>query len=82
MAGKRWIRIVRRKSSGVLVGFISLYQKILSPFLPPSCIYTPSCSFYAIEAIGKYGTLKGGVMALRRILRCTPFHKGGYDPVR
>ena len=82
MAGKRWIRIVRRKSSGVLVGFISLYQKILSPFLPPSCIYTPSCSCYAIEAIGKYGPLKGGVMALRRISRCTPFHKGGFDPVR
>lgn len=67
------------KSSSI--NCIKLYQKIISPFFPPSCIYSPTCSQYAIEAIGKHGILKGGFMALRRILRCTPFHRGGYDPV-
>jgi putative membrane protein insertion efficiency factor len=67
------------KSSSI--NCIKLYQKIISPFFPPSCIYSPTCSQYAIEAIGRHGILKGGFMALRRILRCTPFHRGGYDPV-
>jgi len=67
------------KSSSI--NCIKLYQKIISPFSPPSCIYSPTCSQYAIEAIGRHGILKGGFMALRRILRCTPFHRGGYDPV-
>lgn len=67
------------KSSSI--NCIKVYQKIISPFFPPSCIYSPTCSQYAIEAIGKHGILKGGFMALRRILRCTPFHRGGYDPV-
>ena len=60
---------------------IKIYQNGISPFLPPSCRYTPTCSQYALEAIEKYGALKGGWMAFRRILRCNPFHKGGYDPV-
>ena len=47
----------------------------------PSCIYTPTCSQYAVEAISKYGAWKGGFLAVKRILRCHPFHKGGYDPV-
>ena len=67
------------KSSSI--NCIKVYQKIISPFFSPSCIYSPTCSQYAIEAIGKHGILKGGFMALRRILRCTPFHRGGYDPV-
>ena len=57
------------------------YQRYLSPLLPDSCIYSPTCSQYALEAIEKYGVLKGGWLALLRILRCHPFHKGGYDPV-
>lgn len=60
---------------------IRLYRRYLSPMLGPHCRYTPTCSQYAIEAIEKYGALKGGWLALRRILRCHPFHPGGYDPV-
>ncbi len=58
------------------------YQLILSPLLPPSCRFTPTCSQYAIEAVRRHGVLVGGVMAFRRLLRCHPWNKGGYDPVR
>ena len=57
------------------------YRKYISPSFPPCCNYIPTCSQYALEAIEKYGALKGGWLALKRILRCHPFHKGGYDPV-
>ena len=60
---------------------IRLYQRYLSPLHPPCCIYTPTCSQYAVEAIAKYGALKGGWLAIKRICRCHPFHEGGYDPV-
>ncbi|MCK5570127.1 MAG: membrane protein insertion efficiency factor YidD, partial [Spirochaetes bacterium] len=52
------------------------------PLFPPSCIYTPTCSNYAITALQKHGLLKGGFMAAKRIVKCTPFHKGGIDPVK
>ena len=65
----------------VLLALVRFYRRAISPFRPPSCRYTPTCSQYALEAIEKYGALKGGWMAFRRILRCNPFHKGGYDPV-
>ena len=64
-----------------LVLFVRGYQLFLSPFLPPSCRYTPSCSAYAIEALQRHGALRGGWLALRRIARCHPFRPGGYDPV-
>ena len=60
---------------------IELYRSYISPLKPPSCRYVPTCSEYAMIAIEKYGPLKGGYLAIRRILRCHPFHKGGYDPV-
>ena len=65
----------------VLLFLISFYRSAISPLFPPSCRYVPTCSAYALEAIEKYGAKKGGVLALKRILRCHPFHKGGYDPV-
>lgn len=64
------------------IKLIRFYQKYLSGMKRySSCIYFPTCSQYAAEAIEKYGILKGGFMALRRVLRCNPFAKGGYDPV-
>jgi len=61
---------------------IRIYRKYLSGLKRyPTCRFTPTCSEYALEAIEKYGALKGGYMAFRRILRCNPFHPGGYDPV-
>ena len=65
-----------------MIKLIRFYQKFLSPMKGRStCIYFPTCSAYAITAIQKYGALKGGYLAFRRILRCNPFKKGGYDPV-
>ena len=65
----------------VLVMLITLYQKLLSPWLPPSCRYTPTCSQYAREALLKHGLFRGLLLAARRLSRCHPFHAGGYDPV-
>ena len=65
----------------VLIVLIKIYMKFISPCIGPHCIYTPTCSQYAMEAIKKYGAIKGTYLACRRILRCHPFAKGGYDPV-
>ena len=74
----KWSDCVKR----ILLGLLRIYQKYISPLKrTPSCIYTPSCSEYAVQAIKKYGAWKGGFLAVKRILRCHPFHKGGYDPV-
>jgi uncharacterized protein len=58
------------------------YRRFLSPLLPPSCRFTPSCSLYMLQAIEKYGLLRGGLMGTRRLLRCHPFSEGGFDPVK
>lgn len=65
----------------ILVAPIKVYQRVISPLLPAACIYTPTCSQYAVEAIERYGVGKGSCLAIRRIIRCNPFHDGGYDPV-
>lgn len=67
----------------LLLHIIHLYKKYYSPTRPARCIFVPTCSQYAMEAIEKYGALKGSYMSIKRILRCNPFNKnGGYDPVK
>jgi uncharacterized protein len=61
---------------------IRLYKRFLSPMFPPSCRYYPSCSTYTLEAVEKYGLLRGGSMGAWRLLRCHPFSAGGHDPVK
>jgi hypothetical protein len=68
----------------ILIGLIRFYQKAISPMRPPCCRFIPTCSAYAVEAVEKYGAWKGGWLALRRVLRCNPFHRQKsiqYDPV-
>lgn len=65
----------------LLIFFIKIYRKCLSPLKSTKCPYIPTCSEYGLEAITKYGALKGGLLTVWRILRCNPFSKGGYDPV-
>lgn len=64
-----------------VTSLIKLYQHMASPF-PSPCRYEPSCSMYALEAVNRYGAIRGGWMGVRRILRCHPFSSGGHDPVR
>ncbi len=65
----------------VALALIRFYKRFISPVLPPSCIYEPTCSVYTYQAIEKYGVFKGGWLGIKRISRCHPFHPGGYDPV-
>jgi len=65
----------------LLIGFVRLYQLIISPHLPSSCRYHPTCSRYTIEALKRHGALKGTWLGIKRISRCHPWSEGGYDPV-
>ena len=65
----------------VVLGLITFYRRGVSPLIPPSCRYLPTCSQYGYESISKYGVLKGGWLTARRIARCNPFARGGVDPV-
>ena len=65
----------------VALWVIRFYQRFVSPFLPSSCRFAPTCSAYTYEAIDRYGVLKGGWLGIKRISRCHPFHPGGHDPV-
>ena len=65
----------------ILIVFIKFYKRAISPYLPKACRFTPTCSAYAIEAIEKFGAIRGTLLAAYRVLRCNPFCRGGYDPV-
>lgn len=62
--------------------FIDAYRYVLSPFLPPSCRFNPTCSHYSREAVQRYGAARGVWLSVKRVLKCHPFHPGGYDPVK
>ena len=66
----------------ILICIIKFYRKRISPLKKPCCRFYPTCSDYALQAVTKYGALKGSYLALRRLLKCHPFHEGGYDPLR
>lgn len=66
----------------LVLSFLGLYKTFLSPFLPPACRFEPSCSTYALQSVEKYGAMKGTWLGVKRILRCQPFCKGGFDPVK
>lgn len=65
----------------ILVFFIRVYQYVISPYMAPSCRFTPTCSNYSIEAIQRFGVIKGCLLAVRRISSCHPWHEAGHDPV-
>ena len=81
MTPRALAREAERAATAVLFAAIGAYQRTLSPLLGPVCRFEPSCSKYTVQAIQKYGALRGGLMGAWRILRCNPFGKGGYDPV-
>ena len=65
----------------LFINIIKIYQRFISPFFLSSCKFSPSCSKYGIEAINKYGAVKGTFLTFKRIMRCNPWNKGGYDPI-
>ena len=74
--------VISKIPKGIVVGVVRAYQYVISPLLPPSCRFVPTCSAYTIQAIEKYGVVRGSLLGLWRILRCHPFSRGGYDPVQ
>ena len=66
----------------LIIGLIQIYRRYVSPMLPPTCRYEPSCSLYTVQAIEKYGVFRGLFKGTLRVLRCHPFARGGFDPVR
>lgn len=75
-------RAIDQVMARVLLVLIRVYQMLVSPLLPPSCRFVPTCSHYGYEAIARYGALRGGWMTARRLARCNPLYPGGFDPVR
>jgi uncharacterized protein len=72
---------MNRRATSFVLCLLRGYKWALSPLLPPACRYVPTCSDYAIEAVDRYGVIRGSLMAIWRVLRCHPFVRGGYDPV-
>jgi uncharacterized protein len=66
----------------LVITVIKGYRRFVSPMLPPSCRFTPSCSLYTLQAVERHGLLRGSLMGARRVLRCHPFSEGGFDPVK
>lgn len=75
------MKILKAIGAGFGIALIKFYQWFISPFLPPSCRYTPTCSQYGIEALKKHGLFKGSLLTLKRISKCHPRGGSGYDPV-
>ncbi|MFO1444262.1 membrane protein insertion efficiency factor YidD [Bacillus sp. Bva_UNVM-123] len=65
----------------IMIGIIRFYQVVISPLKPPTCRFYPTCSHYGLESVKRFGAIKGGWLAMKRILKCHPFHPGGIDPV-
>ena len=65
----------------LLIGLVQFYRYALSPLMPSTCRFYPTCSMYMLQALQRYGPLKGSYLGIKRILKCHPFHKGGYDPL-
>ena len=65
----------------LIINIIKIYQLFISPFFPSSCKFSPSCSKYGIEAINKYGAIRGSFLTVKRVLKCNPWNNGGYDPI-
>jgi putative membrane protein insertion efficiency factor len=80
-AVRRFLDVVADLPRRGLVALIRAYQLAISPALPPACRFTPTCSQYALEAIGRHGAARGSWLALRRLARCHPFNPGGFDAV-
>ncbi len=78
---KKVISFLKKVLSLFLIGIIKFYQLFVSPVLPSSCRFYPTCSNYSIQAIKRFGPVKGGYLSVRRVLRCNPWNPGGYDPV-
>ena len=78
---KKIIRFIIKLPANILILLIKIYQYTLSPFIGRYCRYTPTCSNYGIEAIRKYGAIKGGWLTIKRVASCNPWGGSGYDPV-
>ncbi len=81
MSISRAVTTISRLPGSALCWLIEIYRRFVSPFTLPSCRFTPTCSRYALDAVRRYGALKGGWLAFWRVLRCNPFCHGGYDPL-
>lgn len=76
-----FFKVVIRLVRTILIGFIRIYQKLISPLKPPTCRFYPTCSHYGLEAIKRFGAIKGSWLTVKRIVKCHPFHPGGFDHV-